>query len=87
MCCSVATGLPRSTAEDDWYDGMFIPKGTTVFLPIWAVHHSERQGYDDPLTFNPDRYINHHKLANDYAGSADYKNRDKFSPVPASEIL
>ncbi|KAK5352286.1 hypothetical protein LTS03_004054 [Exophiala xenobiotica] len=75
---AVATGLPRRTAEDDWYEGMFIPKDSTVFLPIWAVHHSERDGYDDPFTFNPDRYINHHKLANDYAGSADFKNRDKF---------
>lgn len=37
----------------------------------------EREGYDDPFAFNPDRYINHHKLANDYAGSADYKLRDK----------
>jgi cytochrome P450 len=81
MYNSVATGLPRRTAEDDWYEGMFIPKDSTVFLPIWAVHHSERDGYDDPFTFNPDRYINHHKLANDYAGSADFKNRDKF---PAS---
>ncbi|OAL22030.1 hypothetical protein AYO20_11266 [Fonsecaea nubica] len=76
---AVATGLPRSTAEDDWYEGMFIPKGSTVFLPIWAVHHMEREGYDDPFKFNPDRYINHHKLANDYAGSADYKLRDKFT--------
>lgn len=56
---------------------MFIPRGSTVFLPIWAVHHSETEGYNDPFAFNPDRYINHHKLANDYAGSADYQLRDK----------
>ncbi|EXJ82881.1 hypothetical protein A1O3_06697 [Capronia epimyces CBS 606.96] len=74
---AVATGIPRRTAEDDWYEGMLIPKDSTLFLPIWAVHHAEAEGYDNPFVFNPDRYINHHKLANDYAGSADYKLRDK----------
>lgn len=61
---------------------MFIPKDSTVFLPIWAIHHSERDGYSDPFSFNPDRYIDHHKLANDYAGSADYKLRDKYMLAP-----
>jgi hypothetical protein len=66
---------------------MFIPKGSTVFLPIWAVHHMESEGYDNPFNFNPDRYINHHKLANDYAGSADYKMRDKFHPVSVNHAF
>lgn len=74
---SVATGIPRRVAEDDWYNGMLIPKDSTVFLPIWAVHHAEGQGYTDAYKFNPDRYTDHHKLANDYAGSADYSKRDK----------
>jgi cytochrome P450 len=42
----------------------------------------ETEGYENPFSFNPDRYINHHKLANDYAGSADYNMRDKFIPIP-----
>lgn len=79
---SVATGIPRRVAEDDWYNGMLIPKDSTVFLPIWAVHHAEGQGYDESLKFNPDRYQDHHKLANDYAGSADYAKRDKsYAPI------
>ena len=73
----MATGIPRRVAEDDWYNGMLIPKDSTVFLPIWAVHHAEGQGYNDSYGFNPDRYIDHHKLANDYAGSADYSQRGK----------
>lgn len=61
---------------------MLIPKDSTVFLPIWAVHHAEGQGYDESLKFNPDRYQDHHKLANDYAGSADYAKRDKsYAPI------
>jgi len=66
---------------DDFYEGMLIPKDSTVFIPTWAIHHSERF-YDDPETFNPDRYRNHEKLANDYAGSADYEKRDKFFCPP-----
>jgi len=49
------------------------------------VHHAERFGYDDPDAFNPDRYLNHPRLANDYAGSPDFNNRDKSSnPSPGA---
>jgi cytochrome P450 len=56
---------------------MFIPKGSIIFIAVWALHHmeSEFKGHND---FNPDRYLNHPKLANDYAGSADYESRDHF---------
>lgn len=61
-------------SSDDVYEGMLIPKDTTVFLATWAIHHLESV-YSDPDTFNPDRYIGFEKLANDYAGSPDYANR------------
>ncbi|KKA22700.1 Cytochrome P450 oxidoreductase [Rasamsonia emersonii CBS 393.64] len=67
----ILTELP-----DDWYDGMLIPKDSTVFVATWAIHHSEDL-FPDHDTFNPDRYKNHPKLANDYAGSPDWSNRDK----------
>jgi hypothetical protein len=57
---------------------MLIPKDSTVFCPTWAIHHSE-DIYNDPESFNPDRYLNHPKLANDYSGSPDWKIRDKYS--------
>jgi cytochrome P450 len=28
-------GINHSTTEDDWYEGMFIPKGTNVFINWW----------------------------------------------------
>lgn len=58
---------------------MLIPANSTIFIPIWALNHSPSQGFADPSTFNPDRYLSHHKLANDYAGSADYEKRDHYS--------
>jgi cytochrome P450 len=45
-------------------------------IPHWALSHSQ---YDDPDTYNPDRYLNHPGLAIEYAGSADYQNRDHYA--------
>lgn len=55
---------------------MLIPKDATVFIPAYALNHSTHK---DPEIYNPDRYLNHPRLAMDYAGSPDYKNRDHYS--------
>jgi cytochrome P450 len=62
---------------------MFIPKDSTVFVAVWAIHHTE-QIYSDHDTFNPDRYDSHPRLANDYAGSPDWAKRDKY-PNPTQD--
>jgi cytochrome P450 len=56
---------------------MLLPKGSTIYLASWAIHHTEEiyKGEDD---FNPDRYIGYTRLANDYAGSPDWEHRDHF---------
>ena len=45
-------------------------------IPHWALHHSQ---FDDPDTYNPDRYLNHPGLATEYAGNSDYQNRDHYA--------
>ncbi|KAI9742375.1 MAG: hypothetical protein M1818_003908 [Claussenomyces sp. TS43310] len=84
----ISSGLPHQNIEEDYYEGMLIPKGSTIFLPVWALNNSESLGYNDPENFNPDRYLNHPKLANDYAGSADYNDRDKsfISCIPCAPL-
>jgi cytochrome P450 len=57
---------------------MLIPKGTTIFIPTWALHHNDAL-YDNPNQFNPDRYARHVKLANDYAGASDWEMRDHYN--------
>ncbi|KAK7897444.1 hypothetical protein LTR67_005333 [Exophiala xenobiotica] len=77
--CIVKEGMRwRPVPTDDIYEGMLIPKDTTLFLPTWAIHHSA-DIYPDPEIFNPDRYLNHRKLASDYAGSPDWANRDHYN--------
>ena len=57
---------------------MLFPKDATVFIPTWALHHSDTI-YPDADAFNPDRFLGHTRLANDYAGSPDYANRDHYN--------
>ncbi|KAK5230209.1 hypothetical protein LTR47_001310 [Exophiala xenobiotica] len=56
---------------------MFFPKDSTVWLAAWAIHQNDEE-YPDHDRFNPDRFKNHTKLANDYAVGPDWQNRDKF---------
>lgn len=63
---------------DDEYEGMFIPKGTMIFVVIWPIHQNE-EIFPNHDQFNPDRYLGHPKLANEYAVGPDYNNRDKSS--------
>ena len=33
---AVLGGTPHATTADDWYEGMFIPKGSTIIAPLWS---------------------------------------------------
>ncbi|CAM1509767.1 Fc.00g001020.m01.CDS01 [Cosmosporella sp. VM-42] len=65
---TAGTGLSHMVTQDDAYEGKFILKNSMIFVPIWALHHDESK-FPDHDEFNPDRYLNHPKLANDYAVS------------------
>jgi len=49
-------GVPHRSTADDWYEGVFIPKGT-VCLPDMHVINSDPGIFgEDAARFNPDRY-------------------------------
>ncbi|XP_037046564.1 probable cytochrome P450 6a14 [Bradysia coprophila] len=54
--------LTRGATEDYWVkdnDGnklQLIPKGSTVYIPVYAIHH-DPDVYPDPKRFNPDRFL------------------------------
>lgn len=54
---------------------MLIPKDSTIFFPGYTLHAQ----VEDAGTYNPDRYLNHPKLAVDYANGSDYMNRDHYA--------
>ncbi|GME35082.1 cytochrome p450 [Neofusicoccum parvum] len=71
-------GVPHCATRDDWYEGMFIPKGSAILLPIHAVHRLESNGYKSPFTYDPDRWIGETRNAANLTGLADYENRDNY---------
>ena len=50
-------GLPHSTREDDWYDGMFIPKGATCIANVWHCNHDRSVFGEDADEFKPERHL------------------------------
>ena len=53
----VRLGVPHVAAEDDWYEGMFIPKGTTCMANIWHCNHDRSVFGDDADEFRPERHL------------------------------
>jgi cytochrome P450 len=53
MAVSVTT---REASRDDVINGMKIPKGTIIFIPISAFNFDETVWGDDVDQFNPDRW-------------------------------
>ncbi|RHZ50595.1 uncharacterized protein CDV56_103787 [Aspergillus thermomutatus] len=62
---------------DDWIDGHLIPKGTTVIVNGWGLHHDKRR-FPNSDVFDPDHYRGQTALASDLAGAPDYNSRDHY---------
>ena len=56
----VPLGVPHATTEDDWYEGMFIPKGTICMVNLWQCHHDPETYGPDAASFNPERFLDEH---------------------------
>ncbi|KAI0293120.1 cytochrome P450 [Russula brevipes] len=50
-------GVPHATTEDDWYEGMFIPKGTICISNVWHCHRDPASYGDDAESFKPERFL------------------------------
>jgi hypothetical protein len=51
-------GLPHLSAEDDWYNGMFIPKGSIMIANVWNLNRDTEIYGADAAQFNPARFLN-----------------------------
>ncbi|KAI8631789.1 cytochrome P450 [Xylariaceae sp. FL1651] len=69
--------FPHALGQDDWVEGKFLPKGTTVILNVWGMH-MDPQVWEDPEKFNPDRYKDHPLLAPEYVAGGDWQKRDHY---------
>ncbi|KAI9452755.1 cytochrome P450 [Lactarius psammicola] len=58
---TVPFGIPHASSADDWYKGMFIPKGT-ICLPNMRVINSEPDVFgSDAARFDPARYLDENR--------------------------
>ena len=48
--------IPRTAIEDDEIDGHRIPRGSSVLIPIYAIHHDQRW-WPQPERFDPQRFL------------------------------
>ncbi|ESK83069.1 cytochrome p450 [Moniliophthora roreri MCA 2997] len=55
------TAIPHASVEDDEYMGYFIPKDAMVIPNITSMH-MDPAIFDDPETFNPQRYVDNPSL-------------------------
>ena len=53
-------GFPHVSTEDDWYGGMFIPKGTVVMANVWHLNLDPEIYGADAAHFNPARFLDAH---------------------------
>ncbi|KAH9992003.1 cytochrome P450 [Russula compacta] len=51
-------GIPHCSIEDDWYEGMFIPKGTMCLVNVAVCNHDPAIYGDDATLFDPSRHLN-----------------------------
>ncbi|KAI0265535.1 cytochrome P450 [Gloeopeniophorella convolvens] len=50
-------GVPHRSTEDDWYEGMFIPKGTICIANVWQMNRDSVIYGDNAAHFDPARYL------------------------------
>jgi cytochrome P450 len=53
---AVLGGTPHASTEDDYYEGYYIPAGTTVLGNSWAINLNEEY-YPNPHCFDPPRFL------------------------------
>jgi cytochrome P450 len=70
-------GVAHQSIEDDWYEGMFIPKGTVCIPNIWLLNRDPEIYGEDAAHFNPARHLD---ANGDIApGPPDTKEEGHFS--------
>lgn len=68
--------FPHALAEDDWVDGMFLPKGTVIIINAWGLHNDEER-FPNPERFDPDHFAGCTTVATELANGA-WETRDHY---------
>ncbi len=52
--------VPHVATEEDWYEGMLIPKGTVCISNLWHCNHDRAVFGEDADEFWPERHLDEH---------------------------
>jgi cytochrome P450 len=50
-------GVPHVATSEDWYEGMYIPKGSTCIANIWQCNRDRAVYGQDADEFRPERFL------------------------------
>lgn len=53
---AVLGGTPHASTDGFVYDGMYIPKGSTIIANLWGIHLNPAD-FPDPHRFDPERFM------------------------------
>jgi cytochrome P450 len=57
---ALTLGVPHAAIEEDWYEGMYIPKGTLCMFNLWHCNHDRAVFGEDADEFRPERHLDEH---------------------------
>ncbi|KAF8488217.1 cytochrome P450 [Russula emetica] len=57
---TAAVGVPHVATKEDWYEGMYIPKGTMCIANLWQCNHDRAVFGEDADEFRPERHLDEH---------------------------
>ena len=49
--------IPHAVTKEDWYKGMYIPKGTVCIANVWHCNHDREIFGEDADEFRPERHL------------------------------
>ncbi len=52
---------PHAATEEDWYEGMYIPKGTVCIANIWHCNRDRSVFGEDADEFRPERHLDENR--------------------------
>jgi cytochrome P450 len=57
---TAALGMPHVATKEDWYEGMYIPKGTMCIANLWQCNRDRTVFGEDADEFRPERHLDEH---------------------------
>ncbi len=62
-------GATHTATDEDWYEGMYIPKGSVCIANLWHCNHDRAIFGEDADEFQPERHLKNEELLPESVGT------------------